>query len=286
MSDLDAEALIETLVRDLQGVTGVVALVLGGSRARGTYTPHSDIDLGLYYWPDQPLHLAQLSAVATAVDDAHRPDAITAVGGWGPWINGGGWLTVQTMPVDLLYRDLRRVTSIVQECRAGRPQVVYQPGHPHGFVTAIYLAEIALCRVLWDPTGIIADLKRATTPYPAALKTALIHQFFWEADFSLKVAAKALVRADVSYVAGCCFRGVSCLLQALFALNERYWMNEKGAAALAGTFPLAPPRVSERIDAAFQGLAPTEHALTRAIEELARLVAETAQLLSAAGLTA
>jgi len=42
---------------------------------------------------------------------------------------------------------------------AGHPQIAYQPGHPHGFLTAIYLAEIALCRVLWDPTGALAHLE-------------------------------------------------------------------------------------------------------------------------------
>lgn len=286
MVDLDAAPLIETLVQDLQQAPGVVAIVLDGSRARGTHTPQSDIDLGLYYRPDQPLDLTRLAAIATEMDDAHRPDVITGIGGWGPWINGGGWLTVRAVPVDLLYRDLDSVTSIIQECRAGRPQIVYQPGHPHGFLTAIYLAEIALCRVLWDPTGIIAELKRTTVPYPDALKAALIQQFFWEADFSLKIATKASARGDVSYVAGCCFRAVSCLMQALFALNECYWMNEKGATAIAATFPLAPPRVSERIAAAFLGLAPTEDALTGAIEELERLVDDTAHLLSTAGLTA
>ena len=78
---------------------------------------------------------------------------ITGIGGWGPWIDGGGWLTVQGVPVDLLYRDIENVAAIMAECAAGMPRIVYQPGHPHGFSTAIYLAEVALCRVLWDPTG-------------------------------------------------------------------------------------------------------------------------------------
>ncbi len=60
------------------------------------------------------------------------------------------------------------------------------------------VCHCALCPVLWDPSGIIADLKRMTMPYPAALKTALIRQFFWEAHFSRQVAAKAMTRADVS----------------------------------------------------------------------------------------
>lgn len=283
---MNAEALIEGLVRDLQGVPGVVAIVLGGSRARETHTPQSDIDLGLYYWPSQPLDLAALGSLVAAVDDTHRPDLITGIGGWGSWINGGGWLTVQTVPVDLLYRDLQTVTATVEECIAGRPRMVYQPGHPHGFGSAIYLAEVALCRILWDPTGAVADLKRLTVPYPAALKAALIRQFFWEADFSLKVAAKAAPRRDVSYVAGCLFRGVACLVQTLFALNETYCMNEKGAVAIAATFSLAPRHLSERIDEAFGRLAPDADALALAIAELEQLVAETSRLLSMAGLTA
>lgn len=278
------EALIEMLVQDLQQVPGVAAIVLGGSRARGTETPQSDIDLALYYRPDRPLDLARLGRLATAVDDTHRPAVLTGIDGWGPWINGGGWLTVQAIPVDLLYRDLHTVRTIVDECVRGHTQIVYQPGHPHGFSTAIYLAEIALCRSLWDPTGAIAALKRATAPYPAALKAGLIQQFFWEADFSLKVATKAVPRRDTSYVAGCCFRSVSCLMQTLFALNETYWMNEKGAVAIASTFPLAPERLSERIDEAFRRLAPTEDALVQALEDLDDLVAETSHLLSAAGL--
>jgi predicted nucleotidyltransferase len=32
----------------LIAIPGVVAVVLGGSRARGTATPESDVDLGLY----------------------------------------------------------------------------------------------------------------------------------------------------------------------------------------------------------------------------------------------
>lgn len=281
---IDAEALIEILVRDMQHVQGVVAIVLGGSRARGTYTAQSDIDLVLYYRPDRPLDLVKLATLATALDDTHRSPVVTGIGGWGPWINGGGWLTVQDTSVDLLYRDLHQVTTTIEECIAGRPRIVYQPGHPHGYVTSIYLAQVALCRVLWDPMGIIAALKRMATPYPAALKAALIQQFFWEADFSLKVAAKAIARRDVSYVAGCCFRSVSCLMQTLFALNEGYWMNEKGAVAIASAFPFTPPRLSERIELAFQRMAPTEDSLSLAIAELEHVGADVAYLLSETGL--
>ena len=54
---MDTQALIDHIVQRLRRVEGVVGIVLGGSRARGTHTPDSDIDLGLYYDPAFPPHL-------------------------------------------------------------------------------------------------------------------------------------------------------------------------------------------------------------------------------------
>jgi len=34
---------------------------------------------------------------------------VTAPGEWGPWVDGGGWLTVDGAAVDWIYRDLDRV---------------------------------------------------------------------------------------------------------------------------------------------------------------------------------
>ncbi len=63
-------------------------------------------------------------------------------------------------------------------------------------------------------------------------------------------------------------------------------MNEKGAVAITGAFPLAPVWLPARIDAAFGRLGPSPDALTLVIEGIDRhIVAETDQLLIAAGLT-
>ena|SRR5689334_12095405 len=104
--DGDVDDLIGDLVERVRGIDGVAAVVLGGSRARNTHTAESDIDLGIYYDPAAQLDIIMLGRVAQAVDDAHRPGLVTAIGGWGPWINGGGWLTVRGIAVDFLYRDL------------------------------------------------------------------------------------------------------------------------------------------------------------------------------------
>jgi predicted nucleotidyltransferase len=279
---MDAETLITEIANRLQNINGLAGLVLGGSRARGVHRPTSDIDLGLFYDPTMPPDLVALRRLATELDDDHRPELITPIGGWGPWINGGGWLTVQGLAVDFLYRDLAKVTSIVDACCAGYIEIAYQPGHPHGFVTSIYMAEIAHARLLWDPTGALAALKAKTVPYPAPLCQATLDKFWWEVDFALSVAHKATPRGDSSYIAGCCFRAVACLMQTLFALNGQYLMNEKGAVALASTFPLTIPNLQSRIDQAFASLSADPALLEEAIATLQAIAQECAPLIKAA----
>ncbi len=165
---MDVSELILEIVDRLRGVAGVEVVVLGGSRARGSHTETSDIDLGLYYFPAAALDLVALERVASEIDDAHRANLVTGIGGWGPWINGGGWLKVNQVPVDFLYRDLDRVSQIIEACRDGRIEIAYQPVHLHPFTSSIYLAEVALCQPLWDPRGSLARLKERARPYPAA----------------------------------------------------------------------------------------------------------------------
>jgi len=276
---MDVDRLIESIVERACLTPGAQAIVLGGSRARGTHQPTSDVDLCFYYEPESPLDLNQLSRLAAGLDDTHRADILTPIGGWGPWINGGGWLTVGGQPVDFLYRDLSQVRAVIADCRAGQVQVAYQPGHPHAFVSSIYMAEVALCRPLWDPAGTLAGLKSDTEPYPIELQQALIRRFAWEIEFALGNGQKSAARGDVTYAAGCCFRSAACLLQTLFALNRQYWLNEKGALALAATFPLCPPRLQQRVAAAFAVLAADEAAITQALAELAGVAHDVMLLL-------
>jgi len=220
----------------------VVAVVLGGSWARGSARPDSDIDLGIYYRPAEPPSVLALRQLAQEIDDRHLPDLVTAYGEWGPWINGGAWLQIDGHHVDWLFRDLDRVARTIDECRAGRPTCDYQIGHPHGFHNHIYMGEVHVCRPLHDPHGELARLKTLTAEYPPALKHVLINKYLFEAQFSLDIADKPARRGDTAYVAGCLFRCVACLVQVLFALNEEYFLNEKGSAQATDGFALHPDR--------------------------------------------
>jgi hypothetical protein len=273
------EAPIADLVERIAHVSGIAAVVLGGSRAVGTATADSDYDIGLYIEPGAPFEVAALNAVVAPLDDRRPAEAVTARGAWGPWIDGGGWLTVQGWRVDLLYRDLGKVREVIGEARAGRFTRHYQPGHPHGFFSTIYMGEVALCRPLVDPSGIIAQLKSLTDPYPAALRENLAAFFLWEATFSLENGRKSLGRRDIAYGIGCAFRSVACLTQVLFAVNGIYGINEKGAVFRAAALPLAPDALAETVDDIFARIAGGE--ISAGFDILERLIGEARALLDA-----
>lgn len=259
---------IHHIVDRLQSIGGIAAITLGGSRARGNHTQKSDVDLGIYYKSEKPLDLIALNHLASELDDNHRANLITSIGEWGKWINGGGWLRIENLPVDFLYRDLDQVNCVIDDCYAGQVTVDYQPGHPHGFVSSIYMGEVAICLPLYDPSGVLNALKAKTTPYPIQLKQATVDKFAWEISFSLLIAQKAVTRGDVAYAAGCCFRSVACMNQVLFALNEEYLLNEKGAVAIANSFPLCPQNYQQRVESVFNLLAVDAKSIMDAISIL------------------
>jgi hypothetical protein len=271
MPEPNDEVLIGRLARAFGGVPGIRAIVLGGSRARGEASAQSDYDIGLYYEPAEPIDVGRLAKAAMLLPGA-ASSSVTAVGEWGPWINGGAWLTVDGRRVDLLYRDLGKVRSVIEACRAGQIERVYQPGHPHAFVSSIYMGEVALAQVLWDPDNVLAPLKRQCEPYPLALAEALIRTFLWEAKFAVENALHGRGRDDPAYVAGCGFRAVACLCQSLFAANGVYLLNEKGAAQAVEKLPRRPAdfaaRVAKAIAAGVGGLP----ALMALVEETATLI--------------
>jgi Nucleotidyltransferase domain len=259
-------SMVDALVR----VPGILGVVLGGSRARGDHTPESDTDLGLYY--RAPLDTAALGEVARRFGGPHA--AVTEPGGWGPWVDGGGWLTVDGAPVDWIYRDLDRVTAEWARAEQGRYAFHHQAGHPLGVAGFSYPGELALGRVLADPTGEVATLQAACREYPPALARALVDGL-WEAGFLVGVAGKAVSRADRAYVSGCLFRLVGVLTHALHGAGHRWLVNEKGAVAAAAAIPGAPADFRARAEALFTaGTHPDD--LAEALDAAADLARDTA----------
>lgn len=265
------DARLAELATGLVEVPGVVGVVLGGSRARQTHTPESDTDLGLYY--RRPFDTDALDALAKRV--AGSSAVVTAPGGWGRWVDGGGWLRVDGDPVDWIYRDLDRVHEIWAGASKGQYSFHQQTGHPLGFPDHTYVGELALGRVLADPTGELAALQAQVRVYPPALSEALVTGL-WEADFVVANARKAVSRGDSAYVAGCLFRVVGVCAHALHGAAGAWLINEKGAVAAAAALPGAPELLRERVDKIFAGVDGDPVRLTGAIDAAADLVLDTA----------
>ncbi len=244
------DAILQKISASLRGVPGLVGVVLGGSRATGTATPDSDIDVGLYYDASR-LDLRALNSAARELDDERRSDLVGPPGSWGPWVDCGGWLAVDGCPVDLILRDFTRVENVVRESQKGIVAAHYQPGHPHAYVDVMYRGELAACRILWDATGEVARLKAIAKTYPPELKEALVRLFSFEAGFSHMLAAANADKGDTYYVVAHVVRAVSALNQTFFALNGRYCLNEKKAVAMIETFPRRPLDYKKRIERIF-----------------------------------
>lgn len=277
---MTVEKLIEQISEELRGISGIAGVVLGGSRARGTSSETSDVDIGIYYDESAGFDLKAVSEIATRLDDRHRENLIFAPGQWGPWVNGGGWLVVKGYHVDFIFRDIHRVAGVIDECLQGNVSSHYQAGHPHAYLNVMYMGEIAVCRILSDPTGRIARLKAMTTPYPKAVKDATIGYFRFEASFSLLLAEKTVDHDDISYVAGHIYRSIACLNQVLFALNEEYCINEKKAVRMIEGFRVKPSHYKKRIDTLIALLGTDRESSGTAVKMLSELVAETERFLS------
>lgn len=271
---------MEEIAARLAQVPGVVGVMLGGSRARGTQRPDSDWDLGVYYrgGPD-------LTALATlAAELTGGPVEVYPPGAWGAWVNGGAWLVLPDgSHVDWILRDTDRVWRVWEECRAGRFEIGVQAGHPLGFWSPAYPGEAALGRVLADTDGELARLRQETRHYPDALRTALTGAAVWDAGFSAAMAAKSYPARDVLHASLCLSRAVGGLVQALHAHHGVWCLNEKGALAAAAALPRTPPGFGPRATGLLARLGGTQEELAHSLREAERLVDEVREVVGAEG---
>jgi aminoglycoside 3-N-acetyltransferase len=232
-------ALVAEIAERVRRIPGVVAVALGGSYAAGTAHPDSDVDLGLYYREGAPFSINAVRRVAEEVNDTPGP-TVTGFGGWGEWVNGGAWLTVRGQRVDFLYRSLERLAHWIAESERGEWEQDYYVQDAYGFRSYVYLGELALCWPLHDPEGVLGALKARVAVYPSALRAGLIRTWLPGSARSFYALRKAAARGDVYMAVGCLTRIVALLTQVLFALNEAYFVTDKGALERIEGFSLRP----------------------------------------------
>ena len=256
MNEIDKliENTIYKISDELKNVVGVDAVVLGGSRMIGTQVVDSNVDIGVYYLGDGVLDIEGLNAALTNLDDLHRTGLLAFPGAWGPWLNGGACIQVNNLIVDISLRNVTRVNEVIDQCNAGNISVAYQFGHPFGFVSSMYLAEVDVCRILLDKRKSVATLKKKIRPFNQVYKKSSINHFIWEAEYSSKSGRKCIIRKDIVTAAGALYKCACSLLQVAYSFNEEFLLNEKGAIDRARKFRIMPKEFITNIETIFIAL--------------------------------
>jgi len=209
---------MEAIADQLQAIPGVVAVTLGGSRARGKERPGSDWDFGLYYRGE--LNADDLRALP-------YPGTVVDPGEWGRLMNGGAWWTIDGVKVDVLYRDLDVVDHWAAEAEQGRFEVDDLLGHLAGFPTYAVVGELALGRQLaGDPLP--------KPSFPTALRRRAAQIWRWRAEFHRSYAQQHAARNDDRAAAALLTRADLEEAHARMAERGEWVLNEKGLLARAG----------------------------------------------------
>ena len=269
--------LLEQLVGQLSKIPGISAVVLGGSYASGAQHAASDIDIGLYYLPENPFAIEDIRRIAENVAAAGNV-TVTGFYEWGAWVNGGAWIQTPQGKVDFLYRNLAQVRQTIREAQEGICHHDYDQQPTYGFYSVIYLAETQICIPLHDPDAIIDELKRSVVVYPAQLKQKVIADSLWGAEFTLLHASGFAAQGDVYNTAGCLTRAASNLTQALFALNEVYFIRDKKVLDRVAGFSRLPPGYVQQVNHILGHPGHTAQELTQSVDQPKRVWRSVASL--------
>ena len=259
--------LLQKLVNQLSGVSDIVAIVLGGSYASGTHHDTSDLDIGLYYFEANPFSISAIQQIASAIS-INDSATVTDFYDWGAWVNGGAWIHTEQGKVDFLYRNLDQVRQTIAEAHQGIIHQDYGQQPTYGFYSIIYLAETQISIPLYDPDRLIAELKSQVATYPPKLKEKIIGDTLWAAEFTFLHARDFAAQGDIYNTVGCLTRIVSNLTQALFALNERYFIRDKQVMNMVASFPCLPLGYIEQINGILAYPGSTAQELTKTVSDL------------------
>jgi Nucleotidyltransferase domain len=208
---------VRAIAARLAQIPGVVAVTLGGSRATGTETADSDWDFGLYY--RGVLNPAD-------VEELGLRGQVFAPGDWGRLVNGGAWLEVDGVKVDLIYRDLDEVLRWTAEAEQGRFEIHREVGYVAGIATYVLAGELALCEVL------AGELPRPSFPDP--LQRTAPPLWYRLAAGALQFAEVHARRGDRVASLANLAQATLCTAQGRLAARGEWVLNEKRIIARAG----------------------------------------------------
>ncbi|MGI9433066.1 MAG: nucleotidyltransferase domain-containing protein [Myxococcota bacterium] len=275
----DQQRIVRGLSEEVGETAGVAAVVLGGSHARGRSRPGSDIDLGVLRDESEPLDVEALRAIAGRWHTGSAAPTVTNPGEWGPWVDGGAWLEIDGTRVDLLYRSFDLIESVWRDAQAGRFEHHWGQQAPFGFFGPTVLGETQISRGLHGALARVEAWKQRVAEYPPALRTEVVRALLWQVEFNLTAfLPKFCAREDAYGAAGCLSRAAYHLVLVLFALNERYPVNDKTALDEIAEMERAPDEFGRRVRALLASIGGDATVLNGSCAQMATLFREVTAL--------
>jgi hypothetical protein len=230
MSDTELIDEFVAVIRPLaQG--GRYGIAVGGSHGKSRNDSHSDYDFRLYtdgpigeelrrvpQWPAFAATMAKWEARGTHID--------------------GTW----PRRIDVIDRELT--------------QWIAGEGVPHDYQWTVWdyhlPTDIFHQRILDDPFGILAGWKARLTPYPDAMRRAVLARWvsflsYWRSDYHYR---SKVLRGDAVFLAGLSAKLAHAMMQVLCARNGIYFPGDGWNLRLAEGFAVTPPHFAERLTAA------------------------------------
>jgi hypothetical protein len=266
------------VVDALKNASNVVAVVLGGSYARGVAREDSDLDIGIYYRESAPLPVQEVRSIAESICTPGTIPVVTDLYGWGPWVNGGAWIQTPATKVDFIYRNLDQVRGVLEEGSRGVWRHDFDQQPPYGFRSVVYFGETRFCIPLYDPVGEIRDLKTSVATYPELLKSRIVQDSLWGAEFSMWSCDRFATSTDVYNATGCMTRAAQFLVHAIFALNEEYFLSDKHVTRNLAQLPKRPHNCVTRLEDALSSSGRTASQMRSSLASLWALWADVVKL--------
>ena len=124
----------------------------------------------------------------------------------------------------------------------------------------------------------MVHLKKRVERYPERIALALIETYSWQAYTALGAGEKSVARVESAYVAGCFFECAYCLIQVLFALNRRFFVNEKGALEEVMAFDRVPVGFAQTVHEVLSQPGASAQALQQSWNRMHAFAAEVGKL--------
>lgn len=225
------QAVIDDLLPNLRALgEGRCAVSLGGSYGKGNHDSLSDLDFRLFcdsVSPESEEQQLRVKELAAAIQ--HWGERGITIDGY--------WM-----------RIVKDVSEQLDQWCAG----IIASDHKVWTIWGYHLpTDINNQYVIDDPHGIIAGWQAQLTPYPPALKNALLVKHtasirYWRNDYHLR---NKVQRKDSVFLVGLTSKIVHDLIQILFALNETYYVGDGNNLAYVQQFAHVPANFVADVEA-------------------------------------